>query len=723
MHAGGPRNPMPTNPPSLMLPQRPTPPQWPRLQPSMWKRPLQIKLSVSIPIIITSFVILSGLCEVYFISRILKSLPLSAQENLRLLPILQTATTVFTAILAATAIMAATVGYAITRPIHRLVQYARTLTATDFSQRFPVRSYDEFGILESAFNEMAQALQAYQRQMEEYNRTLEERVEARTEELSAVLGLSKSMLFILEKERLLKLIASHLHEATRYDLCAICLTTETGAEVFLRGTGRVEPALSQAFIDRIRQETARLGAPLPADDRLQLTISDEADHAAPPRPLQGPLAGFVVAPLQVGATTTGVMALGSLEAGRFDHHTANLLMIIANHVALAVESVKSYTRLKELDRLKSDFVSTVSHELRTPLTVIKEGHALLGEAKIGTLNPQQQELLSVIQDNSERLYQLISDLLDLSKLEAGKARFHKRPVRMADVAADTFKRFKIPANDKRLQCVDDIPADLPQVYADPHKLSQVLTNLVSNAIKYTPAGGAIRITARAVDDLVETCVWNAGTPLPEVELERIFEKFYQVGRTPGAGARGTGLGLTIVREIVQHHGGRVWAGSDPTGNRFLFTLPQLDRTLYLMDSLTELIDQAKARHTFCNVVYLCWANAETWRRQVGAGGIEPILVGAETACHALEQQGLADRIFRFGQEPGLIILTTTDLESATVLAVKAVAAVQQAAPRASGTPPLAFHWTTRIAVYPNDGHDATQLLQVVTGNARTRKSA
>ena len=187
--------------------QRPTPPQWSPMQSSVWKRPLQVRLSLSIPVIVTSLVVLSGLCEVYFITRILKSLPLDAQQNLRLLPILQTATTVFTLTLVVTAVLAGVIGHAITHPINRLVQYAKTLTTANFAPRLPVHSYDEFSILEMAFNEMAQALQAYQDQMEEYNRTLEEHVAARTEELSTVLSLSKSMLFILEKERLLKLIA------------------------------------------------------------------------------------------------------------------------------------------------------------------------------------------------------------------------------------------------------------------------------------------------------------------------------------------------------------------------------------------------------------------------------------------------------------------------------------------------------------------------------------
>ena len=682
------------------------------------RKAFQIKLTVAIPVIMTSLVTITGLILIHFMSRIFQGASLAPQDAQRIFPLLQMLQYVYFMSVIVTGLIAAVVSYAITRPIQRLVQHAKTLATGDLASQLRVQSHDEFNVLEVAFNEMAAALKAYQDQLEEYNRTLEERVSARTDELSTVLSLSKSMLFMPEQDRLLKFIATRLHDVTRYDLCAVCLTTDDSAEVHIRSFGRMDPGVSAAFMDRIRQEiTQRGGTALPTDHRLQLDVVEELEGGGTDQPLQGSLSGFVLAPLMVGTVMTGAIALAKLGENPFDENVANLLMIVANHAALAVENAKSYARLKELDRLKSEFVSTVSHELRTPLTSIKEGMELLAEPEVGQLNEQQGELVNVVRRNAARLYILINDLLDLSKLEAGEVRFNKRAVTVADVMTDTLGRFKIQAMQKRIQLVTELPDDLAAVYADPDKITQVLTNLVGNAIKFTPEDGTIHASARDTGDLIELCVWNSGTPIPNGELERIFDKFYQVGRTPGPGARGTGLGLAIVREIVQRHGGKVWAQSNADGNRFFFTLQRLNRQTYLMDSLSEMIEQAKRNRSFCSVVRLVVEDAERWHQELGDGQWERLLQTMErTVAQAIEQQGLADRTLRCGDEPALVLLATTDSEGAAALATKAAEALQ-AHPIAVDGQTIVPRLRTQIALYPRDGLNADHLLRAVAGRS------
>ena len=695
----------------------PVAPEWLLLPPpSVWRRRFPLRLSIAIPVIIISLVVLTGLCEAYFIGRILKGGLLHQTDYPRLLALLQAVNVIFYLCVAGAVVIALAISHAITQPIQRLVRHAKTLATGNLTSHITIRSSDEFSVLETAFNEMATALKAYQNQMEEYNRTLEERVTARTEEMSTMLRLSKSMLHVLDQERLLKLLASGLREVTHYDLCAIALITETGTDIFLRSTGPFQPVLSQKMVDRICGEMAALaGTARPPADRIHLTVSEETEGVIGARAATDTLESVLIAPLMVGTSVTGAIALGSLQPHCFDEHLAKLLTVIVNHAALAVENAKSYARLKELDQLKSQFVTTVSHELRTPLTAVKDGVDLLYERRTEAPGAEQQEVLTAVRQNAHHLALLINDLLDLSKLEAGKTRLRKRAVALHTLAAETLARFALQADQKRLRCVCDIAPTLPALYADADKLTQVFNNLISNAIKYTPAGGAVRLTARETAEAVETCIWNAGVPLPETELERIFEKFYQVGRAPGPAIQGTGLGLTIVREILQRHGGHVWARSDPTGNSFFFTVPRFARQTYLVDCLTDLIDQARLHHAFCSLVQLRWENAGEWRSRVGPARVEELLeTMAGTLSRALEQQGLADYTLRFGDEPALAVLATTNADEAAATAAKAVETLHRhpPLPETSAAPPT--RWTTRIASYPQDGLTPLELLKVIS---------
>jgi two-component system phosphate regulon sensor histidine kinase PhoR len=230
------------------------------------------------------------------------------------------------------------------------------------------------------------------------------------------------------------------------------------------------------------------------------------------------------------------------------------------------------TRLKQLERTREEFVANVSHELRTPLSLIK-GYAetLLDGAKD---NPEvATKFLQTIDRNARRLDLLIQDLLTISRLESGRIELKLQPVSLRPVVEEVFASLKERAAGRGVKLVNAMP-DLT-AHADTDRVQQVLANLVDNAVKYGREGGTVTVGGRAADDgKVEVFVQDDGPGIPADALERVFERFYRVDKGRSREQGGTGLGLAIVKHIVQSHGGRVWAASEPAkGATFFFTLP------------------------------------------------------------------------------------------------------------------------------------------------------
>jgi PAS domain S-box-containing protein len=239
-----------------------------------------------------------------------------------------------------------------------------------------------------------------------------------------------------------------------------------------------------------------------------------------------------------------------------------------------VTVLRDITKEAEADRAKSEFVSNVSHELRTPMTAIKGYTDLLHAGAVGLVNDDQARFLSIIRNNADRLTALINDLLDISRVETGRVRFEPRPLQIGDVIADVVNELAVPAEAKRQTLIYEVVAGLPDVMGDRDRLNQVATNLVGNAIHYTPDGGKIEVRAYPVEGAVRVDVKDTGIGIAPDDMGRIFERFYRADDPVVQEATGTGLGLSIVKMFVEMHGGRVWVESDPgKGSTFTFILP------------------------------------------------------------------------------------------------------------------------------------------------------
>jgi signal transduction histidine kinase/HAMP domain-containing protein len=237
--------------------------------------------------------------------------------------------------------------------------------------------------------------------------------------------------------------------------------------------------------------------------------------------------------------------------------------------------LKDVTQEREQEELKRGLIATVSHQLISPLTSIRMALHLLLEENIGSLNPKQAELLAAARDDSIRLHSMLNNLLDISRMEAGKAKQSYRDVSPALVVFEALEPFQAKARDQGITLRSAVPEDLPDVWADPAQIQAVFSNLLTNALRFTSAGGKIDVRASADESFVSFAVTDTGKGIPQQYLGQVFERFFQV---PGPDAEtGVGLGLAIVKEIVESHGGTVRVDSRVgEGSTFIFTLRRAD---------------------------------------------------------------------------------------------------------------------------------------------------
>lgn len=248
-----------------------------------------------------------------------------------------------------------------------------------------------------------------------------------------------------------------------------------------------------------------------------------------------------------------------------------------NNPRAVVTVLRDVTAVMEIEQAKNNFVSTISHELKTPL------HSIQGFLKIilsenpkppGPLNEQQRDFLSIALSQTEQLDRMMRDLLEYTRLESGIIRLNPEPVDLTLLAENTVERLRPVARDAQVRLLVMLEEALP-VEGDTLRLEQVLNNLISNAIKFTPKQGQVFIEGRLLDDVAEVVVRDTGIGIPPSEHTKIFDRFYQVDGGANREFGGTGLGLTICKHIVERHGGRIWVESTPgKGSAFHFTIPR-----------------------------------------------------------------------------------------------------------------------------------------------------
>lgn len=298
---------------------------------------------------------------------------------------------------------------------------------------------------------------------------------------------------------------------------------------------------------------------------------------------QPELIGIIRRALESGEVASSEVAVGTVAARTFSATAAPVPVrpaagdgpgaVSTAPPQAAVVVLHDITELRRLERARRDFVANVSHEFKTPLTAIQGfAETLLGGALEDREN--NRRFLEIIREHAVRLARLTDDLLKLSRIEAGKFDLELRPLKLADVIAPCLETAGFKAAQKGQTLEADIPGDLPLVRGDLSSLSELLQNLLDNAVQYTPRGGRIRVSARAGGEQAVLTVSDTGIGIPQAEQERIFERFYRVDAARSREAGGTGLGLAIAKHIVESHGGRIWVESAVgEGSQFHFSIP------------------------------------------------------------------------------------------------------------------------------------------------------
>ncbi len=296
--------------------------------------------------------------------------------------------------------------------------------------------------------------------------------------------------------------------------------------------------------------------------------------------------GFVIAPLAGKETTLGLICLLFGKDEVVSDAAVGTLQALSDQVALVVRNIQyneELTRkndeLTHLDQLKSDFMATMSHELRTPLTSIIGYSDMLLSGMTGELNEKQGAFIDSILKSGESLLNLINDVLDLTKIEAGRLDLNREPVDLRAALLGVLPVIKPRAQEKRIRISTFLPTELPPVWADPGKFNQILLNLLTNGIKYTPENGNVSVEARSSGDAVEIWVNDTGIGIAPEDQDKIFLRFTQIDSSATRSQGGTGLGLAITRELVELHGGRIRVQSKVgRGSSFVFTMPISPRT-------------------------------------------------------------------------------------------------------------------------------------------------
>jgi len=275
----------------------------------------------------------------------------------------------------------------------------------------------------------------------------------------------------------------------------------------------------------------------------------------------------ITRPIGLLKTKTREIAKGNFE-GRVEVKSPPEISELAAAIDLMCE------KLQELDRMKADFFASMSHELRTPLTSIKEGTGLLLDGVGGETSEKQRKLLGILAQESNRLISVVNSLLDLSKMEAGMMNYDFEPSSVDSLIKRAIAEITPLVEAKQIKLESAIDKPLPSVRIDSERILQVLRNLLGNAVKFTPKGGQISITANPGNGKLAVSVKDSGPGIPMDSLAAIFEKFNQGSRQGAHVRQGTGLGLAIAKSIISSHGGKIWAESQlGKGSTFIFVLP------------------------------------------------------------------------------------------------------------------------------------------------------
>src|SRR4051812_16542841 len=467
-------------------------------------------------------------------------------------------------------------------PIQQLRLGAAQIGAGNLDQRISIKTGDELELLADQFNDMAGRL-------EESYAGLGQKVRARTDELARSVGEVQALCEVsqagnstLHLETVLTTIVQRAVQLSRTDAGAIYVFDEARQEFRLRATYGMSEDMIVAITDRrIGTSDAHIGPA--ATQRRPIQVADIQNE--PPSPVndinvrEGYRAVLII-PLLRPDHIVGALVVRRKVPGEFPQSTIDLLETFADQSVVAIQNARLFSEIEEKGKQlavasqhKSQFLANMSHELRTPLNAILGYTELILDGIYGEAPEKAQAVLKRVESNGRHLLGLINDVLDLSKIEAGQLTLTLTDYSMKDVLYNVFSAVEPLANDKKLGFKVEAQPDMPKGHGDERRLTQVVLNLVGNAIKFSDTG-AVTIKATSTNGSFTVAVQDNGPGISKADQGKIFEEFQQADNSATKKKGGTGLGLSISRRIVEMHGGKLWVESEiGKGSVFSFTLP------------------------------------------------------------------------------------------------------------------------------------------------------
>jgi len=479
-------------------------------------------------------------------------------------------------------------------PLKRLASAAKRVAEGDLTVSAESFSRDEVGQLTGLFNRMTESL-----------KDRDGAIRRQVMQLQTLNRIGVAIISTLDIDKLLNTLLDLLVENLGYRRMMLMLYDHDRRIAYAARVAGVSADVERA-VRRVEIPVSEQGG-LHADVLLRgraflvTDLNTVADRVFPPLlklAREHGITCFVVAPLKSSQRIMGF--IGADRGGEpCEDKDLELLVTIASQIAVAIDNAQAYQdleeltqtleqrvqdrtrelqtaneQLQELDRLKSAFVSIVSHELRTPMTSIKGYVENMLDGLTGALTDRQSYYLSRVKFNVERLTRMINDLLDLSRIEAGRVELTLAQIPVVDLVTEITEALQPLAQTKSITLQRTHQGEAVKIAADRDKLHQILTNLIQNAVKFTAPQGEIRVDTRVRDDVfVEFCIGDTGCGIPPHEHMKIFDRFYR-GETIQVEQRGAGLGLPITKSLVELHGGKIWVESTPgQGSRFFFTMP------------------------------------------------------------------------------------------------------------------------------------------------------
>jgi signal transduction histidine kinase len=441
---------------------------------------------------------------------------------------------------------------------------------------------DEIALLKTFADQAVIAIENSRLLTELHARTQE--LSRSVEQLTALGEVGRAVSSSLDLETVLTTIVSRAVELSGLDGGVVFEYDDDAEEFVQRAQTETGGALAEARrTNRIRKGEGVLGQTAITLESVQVSdITLPGAYAGRLREnlIESGVRAILAVPMVYEGRLIGCLGVTRNQPGNFPNETIELLRTFATQSALAIQNARLFheievksRQLEAASQHKSEFLANMSHELRTPLNAIIGFSEVLGERMFGELNEKQDEYLKDIHASGQHLLSLINDILDLSKIEAGRMELELTDFDLSMTIENALTLVRERAARHGIALRHEIDPDLGQIQGDERKLKQVLLNLLSNAIKFTPEGGRIDVRAALVDGMAEVAVADTGVGIAPEDQEAIFEEFRQVG-TAAKKVEGTGLGLALSRKFIELHGGRIWVESRVgVGSTFTFTIP------------------------------------------------------------------------------------------------------------------------------------------------------